>query len=458
MKLDCFKAYDVRGRLGEGLNGEIAWRIGRAYGEVLGPKTVAVGGDARLSSPELKAAVAEGLAESGAEVLDLGLTGTEEIYHAVFSQSLDGGIEVTGSHNPADENGLKMVKSQSRPISGDSGLNDIKLLAESGRFSRSASGGQVRPASFKEEYVEHLLGYAAPDKLPPLRIVANPGNGAAGPVMLLLERRLKDLGAPLEFVYVDSEPDGSFPNGLPNPLLPEKRERTASAVRENRADLGLAWDGDFDRCFFFDEHGNFIEGYYLVGLLAASFLAGHPGASIIHDPRLIWNTVDIVEKAGGRAVVSKTGHAFIKERMRLEKAVYGGEMSAHHYFSKFSFCDSGMIPWLLVMEVMGRENASLGELVSGRQALFPCSGEINYKVADQAGLLSEVESVYCKKAGRVDYIDGFSAEMPDWRFNIRTSNTEPLVRLNLETRGQKDMVADKVSELEKIITPYLVGI
>lgn len=450
-ELTCFKAYDVRGRLGDELDEDAARRIGRAFGQYLRAGRVAVGGDPRLSSATLKAALTEGLTAAGADVLDLGLCGTEEIYFAVFSQKLDGGIEVTGSHNPLTDNGLKFVREDSRPVSGDSGLNDIKALAESGDFAEPRVRGRAEKASFQAEYVEHLLGYIRPAELPPLKIVADCGNGAAGPVLELLSARLKELGAPLEFVKIRPRPDGNFPQGLPNPLLPENRELTRRAVVEHRADLGLAWDGDFDRCFFFDETGGFIEGYYLVGLLAEAFLEQRPGSAIIHDPRLTWNTIDIVTARGGRPVESKTGHAFIKERMRAEKAVYGGEMSAHHYFADFAYCDSGMIPWLLVLELMGRRESPLSRMVAERQKKFPCSGEINYRVADPAAIMAAALDRYGADAVRVDRVDGLSLEMPDWRFNLRSSNTEPLLRLNLETRGDGPRVGRLVAEMEALI-------
>ncbi|TAM89710.1 MAG: phosphomannomutase CpsG [Candidimonas sp.] len=448
--LTCFKAYDIRGRLGDELNDDIAYRIGRAYAQHLEARCVAVGGDVRLSSEGLKQALARGLMDAGADVVDIGTTGTEEIYFAAFHLDVDGGVEVTASHNPSDYNGMKLVARGARPISGDSGLHEIQALAESGHFASAARRGTLSSVSILDDYVAHLLGYVDVSKLRPLKIVVNAGNGAAGHVIDALEKRLHGK-APLEFVKIFHEPDGHFPNGIPNPLLPENRAATASAVREHGADLGLAWDGDFDRCFFFDEKGEFIEGYYIVGLLAQAFLKKHPGEKIIHDPRLIWNTIDIVKAAGGIPIQSKTGHAFIKERMRAENAIYGGEMSAHHYFRDFAYCDSGMIPWLLVSELMGVQCQPLSRLVGERVAKYPCSGEINYAVGNITSILKRIERAYAGRMCSIDRTDGLSVDRGDWRFNIRASNTEPLLRLNVETRSDSSLLTQSVARLEDLI-------
>ncbi|QIB66240.1 phosphohexomutase domain-containing protein [Kineobactrum salinum] len=439
---ECFKAYDVRGRVPDQLNEDIARRIGRAYAEVIRPRKVVLGHDIRLSSESIKAALAEGLLMQGVDVYDIGLCGTEEIYFATSHAQMDGGIVVTASHNPKDYNGMKFVREQSRPISGDSGLFAIRDLVCSNQLSAAASPGQLRQLDTSGAYIEHLLGYVEVASLPPLRIVVDAGNGGAGRVIDLLEPRL-----PFEFIKLHHQPDGHFPNGVPNPLLPENRAVTSAAVVAQRADLGIAWDGDFDRCFFFDEHGDFVEGYYLVGLLAEAFLKDHPGASIVHDPRLTWNTVALVEGMGGRAVQSKTGHAFIKERMRLENAVYGGEMSAHHYFRDFAYCDSGMIPWLLVAALLGSRGQTLSELVAERVAAFPCSGEINRSIADPAAALEAVARHYGPEALQVEEVDGLSMAFEQWRFNLRCSNTEPVVRLNVESRGDSALMEAKTAEL-----------
>ncbi|MDR0440980.1 MAG: phosphomannomutase CpsG [Candidatus Accumulibacter sp.] len=449
--MTCFKAYDIRGRLGAELDEDIARRIGRAYGEYFRPRRVAVGGDARRTSAALKQALAEGLMDAGADVLDLGLTGAEEIYFAAFHLDVDGGIEVTASHNPLDYNGMKLVGKGARPVSGDSGLREIRRLAEENSFPPAAKRGVLTRQAILDPYVDHLLSYVDPSGLKPLQLLVDSGNGAAGHVVDAIERRFQALPLPVDFVKIHHHPDPAFPNGIPNPLLPENRTATAEAVRTCRADLGIAWDGDFDRCFLFDETGRFIEGYYIVGLLAQAFLRKNPGARVIHDPRLVWNTLDVVAKHGGVPVQSKTGHAFIKERMRSEDAIYGGEMSAHHYFRDFAYCDSGMIPWLLVIGLMSATGQPLSRLVGEREAAYPCSGEINYTVADAAAALRQVEEHFAAANPAIDRTDGLSLAFDAWRFNLRASNTEPLLRLNVESRGNAALVTAKVREIEEIL-------
>ena len=445
--LACFKAYDIRGRVPDELNEDLATRIGRAFAESLSPGTVVVGEDMRLSSPALADAVSRGLNAGGSDVLRIGMCGTEEVYFATSHLEAGGGIMVTASHNPADWNGMKLVREGSRPISGDSGLAEIGALAEAGRFRSADRPGSMNYTSSFAAYLEHLLSYVDVAALRPLKVVVNAGNGGAGHVIDGLEPRL-----PFEFVKIYHEPDGSFPHGVPNPLLPENRRPTRDAVRAAGADFGIAWDGDFDRCFLFDERGEFIEGYYIVGLLAEVLLArSQPGARIIHDPRLTWNTIDIVERHGGRPVQSKTGHAFIKERMRAEDAIYGGEMSAHHYFRDFAYCDSGMIPWLLVAGILSATGKPLSTLVAERMAAFPCSGEINRQVADPAAALQRARDRYAAGAVSVDETDGLSCEFADWRFNLRQSNTEPLIRLNVESRGDVALMEGRTAELLGVI-------
>lgn len=451
--LTCFKAYDIRGQLDTELNVDIAYRIGRAYGEFLQPKNIAVGGDARATSESLKSALAKGLIDSGVNVIDLGMTGTEEVYFAAFYLPIDGAIEVTASHNPIDYNGMKLVKENAKPISGDTGLNEIKRLAELNKFPLGVDKekGILTKRSLLPEFVEHLITYINVEHIKPLKLVVNSGNGAAGHVIDELESKFIQLNVPIEFIKVHHQPDPTFPNGIPNPLLIKNRQSTSVAVLEHNADFGIAWDGDFDRCFLFDEKGQFIEGYYIVGLLAEAFLQKNRGAKIIHDPRLTWNTIDIVEQNGGQAVQSKTGHAFIKERMRKEDAVYGGEMSAHHYFRDFAYCDSGMIPWLLITELVCVKSQSLSNLVAERIAAFPSPGEINSIVEDADEVIAKILIKYESQALEVDRTDGISLLFSDWRFNLRKSNTEPLLRLNLETRGDKQLMKEKTAELLNLI-------
>jgi len=442
--LACFKAYDVRGRMPDELNEDIAYSIGRAFAEFLKPTTVVVGYDIRLTSKQMCDKVIEGLRDAGTNVLNIGMCGTEEVYFATPHLKADGGICVTASHNPKDYNGMKFVREGSRPISGDTGLKDIEILAHANNFPEvdTSKRGSLEMVNTRPAYTEHLLTYVEADKLKPLKIVCNAGNGGGGLALDAIEPFL-----PIEWVKVHHEQDGNFPHGVPNPLLVENRASTIKAIADNKADLGIAWDGDFDRCFFFDDKGTFIEGYYIVGLLAEAFLLKNPGASVVHDPRLTWNTVEIAEAAGGKAIQSKTGHAFIKERMRLEDAVYGGEMSAHHYFKDFFYCDSGMIPWLLVVELISKSGKSLTQLVEERMAMFPCSGEINSVLDDAQATLVKVEAHYASSNAEIDHTDGLSMNFGDWRFNLRASNTEPVVRLNVESRGDQALMEAKTAEL-----------
>ena len=447
MNLSCFKAYDIRGQVPQDLNEELAYKIGRAFVDEIGARAVVVGFDVRLESPMIAGALMRGLNDGGADVIDIGLCGTEEVYFNTFHRQVDGGIMVTASHNPKGYNGMKLVREESKPISGDTGLFAIRDRISSDDFKPKADvAGKVIRSHDKSDYVSHLLGYVDRQALKPLKVVANPGNGGAGAVMHLLEKFL-----PFEVIHVNDAPDGNFPSGVPNPLLPENRAATVAAVKANRADLGLAWDGDFDRCFFFDADGRFIEGYYLVGLLAEVVLGKQPGAKIIHDPRLTWNTIDQVLQAGGQPIQSKTGHAFIKERMRLEDAEYGGEMSAHHYFKDFAYCDSGMIPWLLIVELMSRTGKTLASLVDERMRAYPCSGEINFKVNNVGESIEKVVSHFNGLSPQMDYTDGVSVEFDGWRFNLRGSNTEPLLRLNIETRKDPKMVQEKLALIETLI-------
>lgn len=437
-----FGAYDIRGIYPEDVNEELAYRIGRSFPGLFAAKKVAVGHDIRLSGPAIRDALVKGLTESGCDVVDIGECGTEMIYFTTAHLKLDGGIMITASHNPKEYNGMKFVRKESRPISSDTGLKELEKAVMEGEFTETAATGKVEKIDILEDYVEHILSYVDVKKLKPFKVVANTGNGAAGPIINALEKHL-----PFDIVKVNNIPDGNFPNGVPNPILQENRESTAKVVRETGADVGVAWDGDFDRCFLFDENGGFIEGYYMVGFLAQAFLKKNPGAKVIYDPRLIWNTIEIADELDGEAVMCKSGHAFIKDKMRQVNAIYGGEMSAHHYFRDFSYCDSGMIPWLLVLELLSQaDGKSLSELMKERMERYPISGEINSKVADAQEVLDRIEKDYGAK-GKVTKVDGLSVEFDNWRFNLRKSNTEPVIRLNVETRQDEKLCQEKTAEL-----------
>ena len=446
IRIDCFKAYDIRGQIPNQLNADIAYRIGNATVDYLDAKKLVLGRDIRLSSIELADAIAAGVKDAGADVLDIGLCGTEVVYFATGDLGADGGIMVTASHNPADYNGLKLVREKSKPISADTGLQDIRRLAEGDdRITARATGNRVEK-DVSQRYVDRLLSFIEIGGMKPLKIVCNAGNGGAGLALDLLEAHL-----PFEFVKVQHEPDGNFPNGVPNPMLEENRAPTIDAIKESSADFGIAWDGDYDRCFFFDETGRFIEGYYIVGLLAEALLENNPSSSIIYDPRLTWNTLEIVAAAGGKAIQSKSGHSFIKEVMREQDALYGGEMSAHHYFRDFFYCDSGMIPWLLVAQLISTRGKTLSELVDDRMQRFPASGEINRTVADASLAIDEISNLYAADAKSIDKTDGISLEYDDWRFNLRASNTEPVIRLNVETRANEDLMKEKVNDILSVL-------
>ena len=452
MRLTCFKAYDIRAKLGADFNEDTAYRIGRSVAETLEASQVVIGFDARETSPTLAEAAARGVRAAGADVLDIGLSGTEEMYWAVTSQKACVGIEVTASHNPIDYNGMKIVKRGSKPLSAKE-FRAIQKLAECGRFSATSREGNVlqRAAEARRAYVEKLMHFVTLKNLKPLKIVVNAGNGAAGPSFDALADGLSASGVSAEFIRVHHAPDATFPNGIPNPLLPENHFKTADVVRRDGADFGVAFDGDFDRCFLFDGDGDFVPGEYVIGLLAEAYLAKEPGAKIVHDPRVMWNTVESITRAGGEPVVSKTGHAFIKQRMREVNAIYGGEISAHHYFRDFAYCDSGMIPWLLIWELLSTSQKSLRALLEDARARFPSSGEINFVVEDAGACLAQAVEVFGETALSIDHLDGVSIAHKDWRMNLRKSNTEPLVRLNVETRGDRDLLEEKTATLSKFI-------
>jgi len=452
MGLAAVMAYDIRGRVGDTLDEDLEFRVGRAFVEVMEPGAVVIGRDIRESSVPLQDALARGVNAAGADVLDIGLCGTEEVYFATDHLGAGGGLMVTASHNPIGDNGIKLIGRGARPISRASGLDAIETLAESRVFTVAGQGAR-KTADPRAAYVARVLSFIDPAALAPLRVLVNAGNGAAGPSFDAIADGLAAAGAPLIFERMHYAPDGGFPNGIPNPLLPENRPVTAEAVRAGGADLGVAWDGDFDRCFFFDETGAFVDGEYVVGLLAAAVLAQAPGAAIVHDPRIEWNTRRIVAEAGGRPVRARTGHALIKEKMREVDAAYGGEMSAHHYFRDFMYCDSGMIPWLLIAAHMSATGASLSALVADMQARHPSSGEINFRLSDPDAAVAAVEKVMLA-GGKVDRLDGLSVAFADWRFNLRRSNTEPVLRLNVETLGDRVALDGHVARLRGLIEPF----
>jgi phosphomannomutase len=448
---NSFKAYDIRGRIPDEFNEDVAYRIGRAYVEFLKASRVCVGYDIRLSSPVISQALEKGLTDQGCNVVDIGLSPTEEIYFVTSHMGLDGGIMVTASHNPIDYNGMKLVRGESRPVSADTGLKDIELMVTKDTLKEPrGQSGTVERLDTKAPYIDHLMSYVDVKKIKPLKVVMNCGNGCAGPILERLEQRL-----PIKFIKIFPEPDGSFPNGIPNPILPENRSVTADAVLSHKADLGIAWDGDCDRCFFFDEKGVFIEGYYIVGFLAQAFLKDRPGARIVHDPRLVWNTIEMVRECGGIPVMTKSGHAFIKERMRQEDAVYGGEMSAHHYFKDFAYCDSGMIPWLLLVQTVSAESRPFSELIESRMAKYPVSGEINRTVSNPKAVMASIQAHYKGKERSLDHVDGVTMEFDNWRFNLRPSNTEPVIRLNIEVRQDKGLLAEKTAEILGLIENFV---
>ncbi len=449
VKIECFKAYDLRGRIPDQLNADIAYRVANAAAEFLCARTMVIGRDMRLSSEEFADAVSRGLMDAGVKVLDIGLCGTEMVYFATGHLGADGGIMITASHNPADYNGMKFVGKEARPISQDTGLQDIRRIAQGDRRLRAAKRGKRIETGIMKPYLDRLLSFIDPDKLKPLSIVVNAGNGCAGLVVDELEPVL-----PLKIIKIFHEPDGTFPNGVPNPMLEGNRQPTIEAIRKHGADLGIAWDGDFDRCFFFDENGRFIEGYYIVGLLAQSLLETNPGARIIFDPRLTWNTIEVVQRNGGIPVQSKSGHSFMKQAMRDADAIYGGEMSAHHYFRDFYYCDSGMLPWLLVAQLVSLSNTPLSQLVDSYMKAYPSSGELNRHVDDVQATIAMIRKRYDKDAVDIDDSDGISLEFRDWRFNLRGSNTEPVIRLNVESRGNASLMSSKVNEINALLDKH----
>lgn len=440
-----FKAYDVRGLYPNELDEDGAYRIGRAYAEHFEPRSIAVGRDMRLSAPSMAAAVIEGVADAGTDVLDIGLVGTEMVYFAVDERGLDGGICVTASHNPKDYTGMKIVRRGALPVGGDSGLAEIRELAGAD-LGASKKRGVVRQEDVWPGFVEKVLSFVDPDAMRPLRVVVDAANGMAGAMLPPVLDRLPQI----EVVRCNFEPDGTFPNHEPNPLLPENREFIVRRTRDEDADLGVAYDGDADRCFFVDDTGEFVPGDFVTALLAQSVLEKEPGSKVIYDVRASWAVPKVIEEAGGTPLVNRVGHAFIKHRMRQEDAAFAGEVSAHYYFRDFSRADSGVVPFLLMLELLSRTGEKLSAILAPYRERYFLTGEINTPVADVPLKLQELKERYSAEGGRISHLDGLSVEFDDWHFNVRPSNTEPLLRLNLEAL-RENLMEEKRDEVLELI-------
>ena len=441
-----FKAYDIRGLYPSQLDEEGAYRIARAYAEHFEPRSVAIGRDMRLSSPAMCEAVIEGVADGGADVSDLGLVGTEMVYHAVAELGLDGGICVTASHNPKDYTGMKIVRRGALPVGGDSGLAEIRALAEAGFEAPGDRHGAVEQQDVWASFVAKVLSFVDIGAITPQRIVVDAANGMAG---VMLPRVLEALPQ-LEVVRCNFEPDGSFPNHEPNPLLPENREFIVAKVIEERADLGVAYDGDADRCFFVDDTGEFVPGDFATALIADAILSTSSGEKVIYDVRASWAVPEAIERAGGIPLVSRVGHAYIKQRMRKEDAIFAGEVSAHYYFRDFSQADTGVVPFVVMLELISRSGRKLSELLAPYRSRYFLTGEINTVVDDVPLRLQELKERYTAQGARVSHLDGISIEFDDWHFNVRPSNTEPLLRLNLEALSA-ELMEEKRNEVLSVI-------
>ena len=450
--LTCFKAYDIRGEIGVNINAEIVYRIGQAVAKHFKAKQIIIGFDARETSSEFAGQIAEGITDYGADALIIGMAGTEEMYWAVSEFNGCAGIEVTASHNPINFNGLKIVKAQSKPLDNKRDFRMIKKISENNVREKSKKKGRLIDISYeaRKKYVRKVLSFIDVKKIRPFKIVVNCGNGAAGPTFDAIVKKLHEKGVELEIVRLNHSPDPSFPNGIPNPMLAENQIATSREVKNSGADMGLAFDGDFDRCFFFDSEGKFISGEYIIGFLVSSFLEREKSAKIVHDQRVIWNILDTVQKLGGKAIASKTGHAYVKEAMRKNNAIYGGELSAHHYFRDFAFCDSGMLPWLLLLQLLSTTESNLGDWVKRRSKLFISSGEKNFKVNHPEKAISKILSEF-KEDRIINSEDGLSIEGLSWRLNLRKSNTESLMRLNVETRGDKDKLDSIIIKVSRLL-------
>ncbi len=449
---NAFKAYDIRGKIPSELNEALIYKIGQSTIRLLEDmQTVIIGYDAREDSHSFAKTLEQSFLDGGCDVINLGLCGTEQVYFYTGHLGSDAGLMVTASHNPKDYNGIKIVQKNAAPLSGKVSLNKLKNYVEDYQSISARQKGNARIIEDKTDYIQHLLSYIDISKLKPLTIVTNAGNGTAGLIIDRLEAYL-----PCKFIKIQNNPNSSFPYGIPNPLLPKNRKYTAEAVKTSKADFGIAWDGDYDRCFFFDHKGHFIEGYYIVGLLAQALLEKNKGGNIIYDPRLTWNSIDMITKAGGNPIISQTGHALIKQKMRATGAIYGGEMSAHHYFNNFYYCDSGMIPWLLIYYLLSTQNKNLKELTQAAQNQYPCSGEKNYNVNSPKSVISAIKNHFMDEPTlmAMHHLDGLSMEFKDWRFNLRSSNTEALLRLNIEAKNSPSLMQEKTNLCESLIKFY----
>ncbi len=450
MDFECFKAYDIRGVVGESITEEVCYQIGRATATVLVAKSMVIGHDARESSPQLAMAFKEGLVDQGCDVVDIKLAGTEEVYFATSFFGVDAGAVITASHNPIDYNGIKFVGSGSRPLDVEKEFLAIKKIAKkSDSLEKAKVRGSYEAKSLhsKEAFAAKVLSFVDAENLRPMRVVLNCGNGAAGPAVKEIKSQLSNAGSKVSIIEMFQEPDASFPNGIPNPILEENHKVTSDRVLAESADFGVAFDGDFDRCFFFDNQGSFVPGEIIIGLLATYFAGQGEDLKIVHEPRLVLNTRSVCQNHGITGVQTQTGHLFMKKAMRESEAIYGGEISAHHYFRDFYYCDSGMIPWILVCDLLSSGSENLADLVSSQRKQFPSSGEINFRVGDAAKVISSIETEYMRTATEIDRMDGLSISFPGWRFNLRASNTEPLLRLNLETIGNPELLKLKTDEL-----------
>ncbi|HOX10577.1 MAG TPA: phosphomannomutase/phosphoglucomutase [Candidatus Moranbacteria bacterium] len=452
MNPGIFKAYDIRGIYPSEINEQDAYKIAKAYCKFVKPSEVVIGSDVRLSSPSLKKAAIKAVTDQGIKVIDVGEISTDMLYFAVANYGYAGGFSLTASHNPKEYNGAKFVREESRPISSDTGLFEIRDIAmqdtsEISNFELTEENLKlIEKKNIMDDYINKIKTFADFSKFKKFKIVANPNFGVAGRA---IDRLLEN--SDIEVVKLNWESDGNFPKGRPDPLIPENREEISKLVVENGADFGVAWDADADRCFFFTEKGEFIEGYFITALLGKIFLERTPGATILHDPRLVWAIQDIAKENGGSDIMTKSGHAFIKERMRKENVVFGGEMSAHYYFKDYFFCDNGLIPFVMMLEFLSTEKKTLSEIMTEMfWNKYFVSGEINSEVSDVKTKISEAKSKYSPQAKNVDETDGVSIEFEDWRFNLRGSNTEPVIRLNVEAKT-KERMEEKRDELLEII-------